>query len=143
MPQSQTDARIYDALEEILKAVVPTGCRIFHANMPLQLMDQLARESMKICTFLVQQDRIRMNTSGITPVHDVIVEVSFYGSLADVDDMAKALNTALIGNDIEALGWHFCLYPSQQAGKRDVWDPRIQVKREWLQFRGLAIEPEA
>ena len=143
MKQSPAAARIYDAIEAMLRAVVPNGCRIFHANMPLQVMDQLQRESAQLCTYLLQQDIIRQNTSGPTPVHEVILEVSFYGSLADVDDMAADLSALLIGNEIEAQGWRFCLYPSPQSGKRDIWEPRIQVKREWLQFKGFAIEPES
>ena len=139
---SQKAARIYDALEALLKSAVPEDCRIFQANMPLQLMDQLARETARLCTYLVQQDRNRMTASGRTPVHEVTIEVSFYGSLADVDDMATALNGILIGNEVEFEGWRFCLYPSPQAGKRDVWEPRAAVKREWLQYKGLAIEPE-
>ena len=140
--QSTQAARIYDGIEALLKAVVPTGCRIFHANMPLQVMDQLQRETAQLCTYLVQQDNIRMNSSGPTPVHEVLVEVSFFGSLADVDDMAANLSALLIGNEITAEGWRFCLYPSPQSGKRDIWEPRIQVKREWLQFKGFAIEPD-
>jgi len=142
MQRSHQDARIYDGIEALLKTVTPEGCRIFHANMPLQVMDQLQRESAQLCTYLVQSDVIRRNSSGATPVHEVTIEVSFYGSLADVDDMASDLNALLVGNEIEAQGWRFCLYPAPQTGKRDIWEPRIQVKREWLQFRGFAIEPD-
>ena len=142
MKQSPAAARIYDAIEAMLKTVLPKGCRIFHANMPLQVMDQLQRETAQLCTYILQQDIIRRNTSGATPVHEVIIEVSFYGSLTDVDGMAAALNGLLIGSEIESEGWRFCLYPSPQAGKRDIWEPRIQAKRDWLQYRGFAIEPE-
>ena len=143
MPQSHQAARVYDALEELIRSVVPSDCRIFQANMPLQLMDQLARESARICTYLVFQDRRRQNSSGATLVHDISVEFSFYGSLAAVDDMTTALTGLFTGSIVESSGWRFCLHPNQQSGRRDVWEPRISVKREWLQFEGIAIEPEA
>ena len=132
---------IYDAIETMLKAVVPADCRIFHANMPLQLMDQLTRSTAKLCTYLVFQDRIHMNSSGATPIHEITIEFSFYGSLSDVDDMAKDLNTLLVGTEVNAGGWRFILAPAQN-GRQDIWEPRLQVKREWLRFTGFAIEPE-
>ena len=132
---------IYDAIETMLKAVVPADCRIFHANMPLQLMDTLTRETAKLCTYLVFQDRIHLNSSGASSVHEVTIEFSFYGMLSDVDAMAKDLNTLLVGTEVNAGGWRFVLVPAQN-GKQDIWDPRIQVKREWLRYTGFAIEPE-
>ena len=139
MPSPQA-VRIYDASELMLKTALPSDCRIFQANMPLQVMDQLARESAKLCTYLIYQDRVRMNSSGATPVHEINLEISLYGTLSDVDDMVKAINGLCLGSPVSASGWQFILLPAQ-AGRRDVWEPRIQVKREWLQFRGFAIEP--
>ena len=135
-------ATIYEALEALLKAALPADCRIYQGNMPLQVMDQLARETMRICTYLFYQDRIRMNSSGATPVHEVTVEFSCFGSLADANDMAGAISELFIGQEIEAGGWRFCLYPMPNVGKRDIWEPRVAVKREWLQFKGFAIEPD-
>lgn len=143
MPQSQKAAPIYDAIEALLKSVVPADCRIFQANMPLQMMDSLARETARLCTYLIFQDRIRQNSSGRTPVHDIILEVSFYGSLTDADQMAGDFNAAVIGNSVTSEGWNFILRPSQSVGRRDVWEPRIAVKREYLQLQGIAIEPQS
>jgi hypothetical protein len=134
---------IYDAIEAVLKAALPADCRIFPVNMPLQLMDQLARETAKLCTYLIFQDRIRQTASGATPVHDITLEISVYGTLADVDSMANDLTTLLVGQEVTAQGWRFYLRPSQAAGRRDVWDPRIAVKREYIQFQGLVIAPES
>ena len=133
---------IYDAIETMLKAVVPADCRIFHANMPLQLMDQLSRETAKLATWLIVTDRVRVNTDGSSPVHEVTIEVSVYGTLDDVDAMAYDLNSVLVGQEVSSSGWRFVLVPGQ-TGKRDIWDPRIASKREHLQFRGFAIEPNA
>ena len=132
---------IYDAIETMLKPVLPQDCRIFQADMPLQVMDSLTRESAKLCAYLIFQDRIHMNSSGATSVHEVVIEFSFYGSLADVDSMAAELSALLVGSEVNAAGWRFVLTPAP-TGKRDIWEPRIQVKREWIQYRGLAIEPE-
>ena len=52
MPQSQQAPQVYDAIEALIKSVVPEDCRIFQANMPLQLMGSLERETMRICTYL-------------------------------------------------------------------------------------------
>ena len=142
MQQSQPAARVYDALEQLIKGVLPADCKVFQANMPLQIMDSLQRETMRICTYLIYQDRIRINSSGITPVHEVMIEISCYGTLNDVDDMARALNELFIGHELVSLGWRFALYPSPQSGKRDIWEPRVRVKREWLQFKGIVIEPD-
>lgn len=141
MPQSQQAPQVYDAIEALIKSVVPEDCRIFQANMPLQLMGSLERETMRICTYLLVQDRVRNNASGSTPVHEILLEVSFYGSLEDVDTMSKALTGLICGQTVTSEGWSFALVAGQ-AGKRDVWEPRITVKREHLQFRGFAIEPE-
>ena len=133
---------IYDAFETLIKTALPKDCRIFQANMPLQLMDQLTRETAKLATWLIVTDKVRVNSSGISPVHEVTIEISVYGSLTDVDTMAYDLNSVLVGQETSSKGWRFVLVPGQ-AGKRDVWEPRIQVKREHLQFRGFAIEPNA
>ena len=133
---------IYDAFELLLKTALPKDCRIFQANMPLQLMDQLTRDTAKLATWLIVTDRVRVNTDGSSPVHEVTIEVSVYGSLTDVDTMAYDLTSVLVGQEMSASGWRFVLVPGQ-AGKRDVWEPRITVKREHLQFRGFAIEPNA
>lgn len=133
---------IYDAFEAVLKTALPKDCRIFQANMPLQLMSTLTRETAKLCTYLVFQDRIRVNSSGATPVHEVSIEISLYGTLDDTNSMAASINELLLGQEIKSAGWHFIL-KSAQAGKRDVWEPGIQVKREWLQYQGFAIEPES
>ena len=139
---SQPAAHLYDVFEGLLRSVLPDDCRIFQANMPLQLMDALTRESARLCTYLVFQDRIRMNSSGATPVHDVTVEINLYaGTIDDVDTMSRAVSDLFVGKEVTDSGWCFVLYPAQ-TGKRDIWEPRIQVKREWIQFRGLAIEPE-
>jgi len=141
MPQSQQAPRIYDAFESLIRNAVPEDCKVFQANMPLQLMDSLARETMRVCTYLLIQDRVRNTASGSTPVHEVLIEVSFYGSLDDADTMSKDLTAQICGQTVTAEGWSFSLVAGQ-AGKRDVWEPRITVKREHLQFRGLAVEPE-
>jgi len=143
MPQSPKAAQIYDAIEVLLKSVIPADCRIFQANMPLQLMDSLARETTRLCTYLIFQDRVRQNSSGRTPVHEIILEVSFYGNLTDVDQMAGDFNAAVIGKSVMSAGWNFILRPSQSVGRRDIWEPRIAVKREYLQMQGLAIEPQS
>ncbi|MBQ6508076.1 MAG: hypothetical protein IJI07_01260 [Flexilinea sp.] len=132
---------MHDAFETILKAALPKDCRIFSINMPLQLMNTLTRETAKLCTYLIQQDRIRLNSSGASPVHEVTIEVSLYGSLDEINSMAASVNGMLLGQEIKASGWRFVLKPAQ-PGKRDVWEPGIQVKREWLQYQGFAIEPE-
>ena len=132
---------IYDAFESVLKAAVPDDCRIFHVNMPLQLMSTLTRETAKLCTYLIFQDRIRLNSSGSTPIHEVSIELSLYGTLEDVNSMAASVNEMLLGQEVNASGWRFVL-KQQQAGKRDIWEPGLQVKREWLQYQGFAIEPE-
>ena len=133
---------IYDAFEGLLKTALPQDCRIFQANMPLQQMDQLAREAARLCTWLIVTDRVRVNSDGSSPVHEVMIEISVYGSLEDVDTMATDLKDVLIGHETASCGWRFALVPGQ-AGKRDVWEPRIAAKREHLQFRGFAIEPNA
>ena len=137
-----TQATIYEAIETILKAVLPQDCRIYHANIPLQVQDQLQRETMRLCSYLVFQDRVHVNSSGPTPVHEVIIEFSFYGNLTDASEMANDLTAMLVGDTVTSKGWRFCLYPAPGSGKRDVWEPRVAVKREWLQLKGFAIEPE-
>ena len=133
---------IYEVIEALLKAVLPQDCRIYQGNMPMQLMDQLQRETMRICTYLVFQDRIRMNSSGATTVHEIIVEFSLFGSLSDANDMANSVSELFIGQTVEVGGWHISLFPAPNVGKRDIWEPRVAVKREWLQFKGFAIEPD-
>ena len=134
--------KVYDAFESLLKTALPKDCRIFQANMPLQLMDTMQRENVKLATWLIVTDKVRINTDGASPVHEVTIEVSVYGTLDDVDAMAYDLNSVLVGQEVSASGWRFVLVPGQ-AGKRDIWDPRIASKREHLQFRGFAIEPNA
>ena len=134
--------KIYDAFESLLKTALPKDCKIFAVNMPLQLMDQLSRETAKLATWLIVTDRVRVNTDGSSPVHEVTIEVSVYGTLDDVDAMAYDLNSVLVGQEVSSSGWRFVLVPGQ-TGKRDIWDPRIASKREHLQFRGFAIEPNA
>lgn len=134
--------KIYDAFELLLKTAVPQDCRIFHANMPLQLMDQLTRDTAKLCTWLLFQDRIHVNSSGGTSVHEIIIEISVFGTLDDVDSMARSITEVLVESVVTSGGWKFILTPDT-AGKRDIWEPRIQVKREWLRLKGFAIEPES
>lgn len=132
---------IYTAFEAVLKAALPQDCKIFQANMPQQNMDSLARESAKICTYIIYKDRARLNTSGRTPVHEIAVEVSIFGTLAEADKMSNDLTDMLVSQVVESNGWNFDLVHAP-TGKRDIWDQRIQGKREYLQFQGFAIEPE-
>jgi hypothetical protein len=110
--------------------------------MPLQLMNTLTRETAKLCTYLIFQDRIHLNSSGATPVHEITIEISLYGSLDEITGMAASVNEMLLGAEVNSEGWRFVLRHAQ-AGKRDIWEPGIMVKREWLQYQGLAIEPES
>ena len=133
---------IYEAFEAVIRqAAIPPDCRIFQANMPLQNMDALARESALLCTYLISKDRARLNTDGRTPVHEVTIEVSFFGTLAEVDKMSADLSELLVSSVVTAKGWTFDLVHAP-TGKRDIWEPRIQGKREFIQFQGFAIEPE-
>ena len=131
----------YTDIEALLRSVLPEDCKIFQANMPFQTMDALARASARICTYLVFRDRVHINTSGITPVHQVTIEFSLYGQIEDVDSMAAALAAKFAEASVVSEGWTFDLVPASN-GKRDVWEPNIQAKREYLQYQGIAIAPE-
>lgn len=138
MPQSQATPQIYDAVTDLLKAVLPEDCRIFHGAVPLQVLDSLQRQAARICVWLISSDQPRVNTSGATPVHEITLEASLFGQLGDIDSMVVSLTEATTGNEIEVDGWTFDI---DVRTRRDMWEAQIQTKRAWLQFRGLVIEP--
>lgn len=139
---SQQQPSIYDAFEAFLRSVLPEGCKIFQANMPFQQMQSLARETAQVCTWLISADVPRVNSSGRTPVHDMTIEVNLFGTLAEADANANAVIDALVGEQILSEGWDFVLHQAR-PGRRDIWEPQVQVKRVWLSFSGLVIEPSS
>ena len=139
MTQSQQAPRVYDAIESLIRAAVPSDARVFQANMPFQVMGTLARETARIVTYMITTDRRRVNSSGATPVHEITLEVNFYGSLADADDMANNFSNLVTGEEYKVKKWTIVI---DQQSRRDIWEPQVAVKHIWTQFKGLAIEPE-
>ena len=131
---------IYDAFDSILKSMLPADCKVFRLSIPMQMINSLTRETAKLCVWMLTGDQIRVNTSGATPVHEVTIDVSVFGTLEDASDMANTLLAGFIGKGIEADGWHFELR-QKMPGKQDLWEPQIQDKRVWLQLTGIVIEP--
>ncbi len=125
----------YEAFEAVLKAAMP-NVPVFQANMPFTKMDELARASVKTATYLFYQDTERVNSSGATGVHDVIIEVNLFGPLDEINRMAADLNTLLLNNDLTVRSWLFCL---SVKDKKDIWEPNIKAKRLWIQYKGLMI----
>lgn len=138
MPQSQQTPQIYKAVETMLKACLPATCRLYHVSAPLQVMDSIKRQDNQLCLWAISTDKQRINSSGLTPVHELTLEVNLVGSLETIDDITGALITLTTGEEIEAEGWTFDI---DQKSRKDYWEPQIQAKRIWLQFAGLAIEP--
>ena len=128
---------VYDALEDLIRAAVPASAKIYQANMPFQVMSTLQRETARIVTYQISADRRRVNSSGSTPVHEITVEVNFYGTLEDADGMAAAFSDLVSGEEYEVDGWTIAI---DQQNRRDIWEPQVAVKHVWTQFRGLAIE---
>ena len=131
---------IYDAFDAVLKEMLPEDCRLFRLTMPLQLIQSLIRDNVKLCVWSLSSDQIRVNTSGATPVHEVSIDISVFGTLEEAAAMASAILAGLIGSDVESSGWHFVLR-QRQPGKQDLWEPQIQTRREWIQLTGIVIEP--
>lgn len=139
MTQSQEVPRVYDAIENLIKAAVPADAKVYQANMPFQVMSTLTREASRIVTYLITADRRRVNSSGATPVHDITVELNFYGSLHDCDDMANAFSDLVTGEEYTTKKWTIAI---DQQSRRDIWEPQVAVKHIWAQYKGLAIAPE-
>jgi len=139
MPQSQATPQVYDAVTALLKAALPDDCRIFHGAVPLQVLDSLQRQTAHICVWLITADKVRINSSGSTPVHEITIEASLFGSLEDIDDMASELIALTTGEEIEAKYWTFDI---DLRTRKDMWEPQIQTKRVWLQLAGIAIAPQ-
>ena len=139
MSQSQAAPRVYDAIESLIRAAVPADAKVFQANMPFQVMGTLQREAARIVTYLITADKRRVNSSGSTPVHEITVDVNFFGSLADADDMANAFSDLVTGEEYKVRQWTIII---DQQNRRDIWEPQVAVKRVYAQFKGLAIAPE-
>lgn len=125
----------YEVFEAILKAAL-SDVLVFQANMPFVKMDELARASVKVVTYLFYQDTERVTSSGASGVHDVVIEVNLFGPLEDIDRMANALNVLLLNDDVTVGRWTFTLGIKD---KKDIWEPDIKAKRLWLQYKGLMI----
>ena len=138
MPSQQAQP-VYNAIEHLIRAAVPSDAKVFQANMPFQVMGTLQREAARIVTYLITADRRRVNTSGATPVHELTIEVNFFGTLTDADSMANAFSDLVTGEEYKVNGWTIDL---DQQSRRDIWEPQVAVKHVWTQFRGLAIGPE-
>ena len=132
---------IYDAFDHLLQSILPKDCRVFRINMPFQQMQSLTRETAKLCIWLITSDVVRVNTSGPTPVHEVSIDISVFGTLEEVNSMSNTITEVLVGSDVESLGWHFVLR-HRIPGKQDIWEPQIQDKRIYLQLTGIVIEPD-
>jgi len=128
----------YEAFEAILKEALP-GVLIYQANMPFVKMDELARAAVKVVTYLFYQDTERVTTSGPSGVHDVVIEVSLFGPLEEIDRMGQVLNDVLLHRDVESGNWVFAL---SMKDKKDIWEPNIKSKRIWLQYKGLMLNEE-
>ena len=139
MPQSQTTQGLYSAVETVLSACMTDTCRLFHANAPLQLIDSIQRQTAQICVWSIASDKIRINSSGITPVHDVTIEVNLIGTLETIDAIALNIINTTTGEEIEAEEWALNI---DLKAKRDFWEGQTGAKRIWLQLTGLAIAPE-
>lgn len=112
---------------------------IYQANMPFVKMDELARAAVKVVTYLFYQDTERVTTSGPSGVHDVVIEVSLFGPLEEIDRMGQVLNDVLLHRDVESGNWVFAL---SMKDKKDIWEPNIKSKRIWLQYKGLMLNEE-
>lgn len=126
----------YEAFEKVIKTAIPDTL-VFQANMPLIKMDELARSTVKIVTYLFYQDTERVTSSGASGVHDVIIEINLFGPLEEIDRMAKSLNTLLLNDNVSIDTWTFVL---SVKDKKDVWEPNIKSKRLWIQYKGIMIE---
>ena len=140
MTQSQAAQPIYDAIETLIKAAVPADAKVFQANMPFQIMSTLQREAARIVTYLISADRRRVNSSGATPVHEITLEINFFGTLQDADEMASAFSDLITGEEYTTKGWTIAI---DQQSRRDIWEPQVAVKHVWTQYKGLAIAPES
>ena len=128
----------YEAFEALLKEALP-NTPVFQANMPFAKMDELARAAAKTVTYLFFQDTQRVNSSGPSGVHNVVIEINLFGPLAEIDAMAAALNELFLADDVTADRWTFCL---SVKDKKDIWEPNIKAKRIWIQYSGLMIEED-
>lgn len=140
MPQSQPTQAIYDAVEEVLKAVLPQTCKLFHASAPLQMLDSVQRQAAQLCVWSIAADRPRVNSSGLTPVHDLTVEISLVGALEPVDAIAVTITETFTGEELGTQDWTLDI---DVRSRRDFWEAQIQTKRIWLQLAGIAIRNEA
>ncbi len=126
----------HEAFEALLKSALP-GVPVFQANMPFLKMDELARAEAKTATYLFYKDTERVNTSGASGVHDVVIEVNLFGALTDINALAAALNARLLNGEAQAGDWVFAL---SAKDKKDIWEPNIKAKRIWIQYSGLMIK---
>lgn len=138
--QSQAVQPVYDAIETLIRAAVPSDAKVFQANMPFQIMSTLQRETARIVTYLISADRRRVNSSGATPVHEITIEINFFGTLQDADEMASAFSDLITGEEYTTKGWTIAI---DQQSRRDIWEPQVAVKHIWTQYKGLAIAPES
>jgi len=90
-------------------------------------------------TYLITGDRLRVNSSGATPVHEISVDLNFFGTLTDADAMANAFGALASGEEYTTNGWTITI---DQQNRRDIWEPQVAVKHVYMQFKGLAIAPE-
>ena len=137
---SQAVQPVYDAIEALIRAAVPSDAKVYQANMPFQVMSTLQRETAMIVTYLISADHRRVNSSGATPVHEITIEINFFGTLQDADEMASAFSDLVSGEEYTAKGWTIAI---DQQSRRDIWEPQASVKHVWTQFKGLAIAPES
>ena len=138
MQQSQTTQGLYSAIGLLLKDALPEDCRIFHGTVPYQMADTIKRQGVKLCAWIISADRVRVNTSGPTPVHNLTVDINLLGSLDEIDAMANAITSLTTGQELEEGEWVIDL---DLRTKKDIWEAQIQTKRIWLRLTGIVIDP--
>ena len=73
-------------------------------------------------------------------MHEITIEINFFGTLQDADEMASAFSDLITGEEYTTKGWTIAI---DQQSRRDIWEPQVAVKHIWTQYKGLAIAPES